>query len=467
MRNLSVVLAFVMVSPAFGGDDPKALAQAVRDARFPDDKLAAARLLAASKSDEGHRELLGLWQEGDNWTQEAAEYALVLVEDPGVDDALCEKIDGDLSAKSALLGALKERKTAFRVTRLVARLKEATWEPDQNRIVDALGLVGGAEARAALIEVAREGAKGPERHAVRAKALGALLTAGKPDEIRPVALEVLDDPAPDVAASALAVVVETGTAADLPRVLGLLGKRTAEADAPVAAIAYRGVAKWGDAKVKLETLLGGLGSKDERRAQAAIAVFGDVGGAEVQGELCRLVRRGVAQETRLAAADRLVGWPAAPAGEKDPVVPYLVTALKEKFDPKDEGGLLGTLAKRFLTIATAGLFDVLDAWNRHATKEAIEASVKGVAASLAKRTGADPGATHEAWTDWAVDHGYTVEGDNLVARLFSGYPQVRRKARESAARLVGSAPANASETDVALELARRLMAKGFPQDERY
>jgi hypothetical protein len=152
------------------------------------------------------------------------------------------------------------------------------------------------------------------------------------------------------------------------------------------------------------------------------------------------------------------------------LVPALIAVLSETFH-EAEGA--PTVIKLFFF----GAIDAIEAWDRYKSKGAFETSLKKIGDALTARTGASLGVSHDAWLEWALERGYTVEGQNLVERLFSGFPERRRRAQDAGARLAGFAGrddfiqktpalAAAKEGDVSLELARRLLAKGLPDDER-
>src|SRR5262249_19082337 len=152
--------------------------------------------------------------------------------------------------------------------------------------------------------------------------------------VRPLALELVEDD--ELGDSAFKLVIDTGSAADLPRALDLIRNRKDEASAPIVVVAYQAVVKWGDAKVQLETYLDALRGPSDERALGATGVFKEVQSPEVTVALCRLARRSPVQRTRIVAA-LIAADTKLPADRnaRDPVVACLVPILKEAFEAKE------------------------------------------------------------------------------------------------------------------------------------
>ena len=95
--------------------------------------------------------------------------------------------------------------------------------------------------------------------------------------------------------------------------------------------------------------------------------------------------------------------------------------------------------------------------------------------ALKKLTGVDNGTSYSKWFDWAIYNGYSINGVNLIHFLFSGYPEKRKLAMDSAIRSIGfsdpkefySQNLDKSQMEVIILLAEELLKSGIQQDEKY
>jgi hypothetical protein len=399
------------------------------------------------------------------WTS----FAAAAVGDADLDRALVLRYASDAMVRSDISQGLERRAAPLPLAPLEARFEEAEDPEERCALLSLAATIPTAPARALLERVARAPAGeefGADR--VRAAALEGVLS-GFAASARPLALEMVADEQHGPAA--LAFIVRTGGAADLPLALGVIRERVAEEDAALVAVAFEGVAKWGDEKLKRETFLAALRSGGAR-ARGALGAFASVGGPDVAVEVRRLARRAEEQAVRLAAVERLLADPPAlDQRGRDPAIPCLIAALDEVY-VAPEG------PPAFANLLSLGLAGTLDSLTKKWDRDAFDATIAAVARGLAARAGggADFGTSHEAWVDWALAHGYTVGGESPITRLFAPSTERRRRAFEDAARLAGFAgrddlvkrtPAlsGARDPEVALALARMLVEKGFLEDD--
>lgn len=459
-----VALVLAVASPARADDEAK-LAQAVRDAHFGgDDKRVAATKLAAKKTPAARKELLKLLDEesgSDMWTQEAAVYGLALLGDREADQALVEHMESHFTHCQQVVDALKVRKS-FPVELLAKRYDAADGFKAKVSFVNIASALRTKEAGEFLRQAIRSTDE-PRDEDARATAFQAL-TEGFADDLRPFAVELVKSDK-TLGGPALVFIVTKGTVADLPFVLEVAEKGN-DSDEALLVAAYTGVAKWADPKVQREKCLAALRSKSEERARAGIAAF-TVSDPEITTQICRIGRKGTAQRTRVEAASRLIREPVPAAGKRDEVVPILVATLKEEFAAREETPIVMNL----LTLGLAGTFDSLShGWN----KKAFDHTIAAIDVALEKRTGVK-NTGYEAWLEWAILQGHTVDGRNLIQQVFAADKAKRKRAQEGAAKLLGSksredfvkktAGLASDDGAVGVALAQKLVEKGLLVDE--
>jgi hypothetical protein len=480
-------ITLVLVAAACGGPAaPRAaadeapeqrLARAVREESFRDKKDVAARKLAALGTPAAKRALIELLEEF-GWTGEAAAVGLVCLGDAEADKVLVARMVENVALCSLIVAEFKVAKR-FPLEVLIAQYARLDALTEKTTLIELVSKFPAPAGERVLLErleakppaPAAEGEVNPEREfgrdAIRRAAFQGLARAF-PATLAPLAKGLAGDP--DLGVEAAGFVLERGTAADLPFFLELI-RRAPPAPVAIAAPCYQAVLKWGEPPQKLETYLGTLRGGDAERVQVAIRVFWKLDAPQAAPELRRIARRSEDQAARLAAAERLGEEPATlDAKGRDPLVPYLVFALRETYVPRDDGPPL------IIKVFTFGLVDTLDALTKKWDQEAFEHTLDRIGAALERRTGQKLGGDHDAWLAWAVSKGYMLEGRNLVQQLFSPRPAERRKAQDDATRLLGfggredflkksaGLPVD-RDGDVGLALARALIERGFLEDE--
>lgn len=229
-------------------------------------------------------------------------------------------------------------------------------------------------------------------------------------------------------------------------------------------LAVKAAMLWGTEVAKKEVYLFILQKANEVVVAPSIIIFENVKSDEIREELCRVSKKSQSQITRSNASYALTVY------DTTQIIPYLIPALNEEFLYEKLSGLdvltgimsLGTtaLAKGLPLLQTKAEFD-----NR---------KIK-IAEALKKLTNVDNGTSFTKWFDWAVYNGYTVNGVNLIHYLFSGYPEKRKLAKDSAVRALGYSDIkefyaqneNRSQMEIVILLAEELLKSGIQQDEKY
>ena len=260
---------------------------------------------------------------------------------------------------------------------------------------------------------------------------------------------------------ALAYLADNGNADDLAIFRSVIERKEEPKNMLVA---YKGINRLGDETMKHRVFLDALGSGDETLAQGAMYTFTGVRSEKVMASLIRVVKKSGSQSTRMTALSRLREYTAPD------IVPPLVMGLDERFIHHERGG--GDI---FATIITIGIASVFDDLYQKQRKKTFESSKKEIAAHLKKITGADNGTSYDAWFEWAINNGYSINGVNVIQQLFSGYRATRERASESGIRLLGYQSAREfyarhgsfrSDSELSLALAKMLIEKGFLKEER-
>jgi len=264
---------------------------------------------------------------------------------------------------------------------------------------------------------------------------------------------------PEVRITALGFLAERGSAGDLPMFINIIERGGEEAEMVVA---YQAVAKWGDAALRERVYLDALSSDNEMLARGAMDAFRSLYNPEISSKLGSLARRAKEQHTRMMAGVRL-----AELGRSE-ALPYLIPLLEEEYHEPPSAAFSAVAS-----VMTAGIWMVLDGLSQSFSRQSFENSRASILAGLRRITGADAGAGYHSWKDWAILHGYAIQGENIVQQLFSSYRSRRDLAVKASLELLGyrdvgdfvqRKKAAGGELDLALALARELAEKGFLRD---
>jgi len=453
MKKLALLLSCTLLLAASGPGKEAALRKRIESVGFFHEKVALGEKLGRMRTEAARTELLSLLEHDSYWEREAAVAGLFELEDGAVAGALIEKYLNDHMIRDRL-----EKGFVAHGARFVPELvKAARKEGDSDKKEKLLAIISQTrrpEAEAFLKDLVAD-----KREPLRATAMTRLLE-GFPKGNRAYALAVIEDRT--LREPALVFLVKDDAREELPRFLDIIRRRD---EARYVVIALEAVSRWADAKTKEEVAIQALCWTDDTVVQAGLNAFGGIRTDRLKAELARLVRSARFQYLRLQAAAQLGDY-----GTRD-VVPSLVLALREQY----QGGGPRDAVLTALSPLTLGLISVVDDLARRGDASAFEERQRQIGAKLARITGRDFGTSFEEWQEWAVLDGHTVDGQNLVQYLFSGYPARRRKALDASLKVLGlrnrealareAGVAGQDELALALAAAKRLVEKGVVRDE--
>lgn len=229
-------------------------------------------------------------------------------------------------------------------------------------------------------------------------------------------------------------------------------------------LAAKAAMLWATEVAKKEIYLFILQKGNEVLVAPSIIIFENVKSDEIREELCRVSKKSQSQITRSNASYALIVY------DTTLIIPYLIPALGEEFLYEKLTGL--DVLTGLMSLGTTALAKGLPLLQ---TKEEFENRKVKIAETLKKLTNVDNGTSFTKWFDWAIYNGYSVNGVNLIQYLFSGYPDKRKLAMESAIRALGfsnpeefySQNQNRSQIEIAILLAEELLKSGIQQDEKY
>jgi|GEM_PF-1671990 len=430
------------------------LYEAVRKASFGNEKDALASRLGRLGTPESRQLLKQLLEDDHYWNREAAARAFLEFPSAESDGWLLEKLIDDHMIRDVIMAGF--RKACQRTFPLLkSAYRRQTDEKAREWLLKTLAECQSPESEAILKEVVADAAASDRDTAFRL--LIEHFPAGNAAYIKGFA----GDPA--LRLPALEFLLQADLRENLPLFEALLRGDT---DPPAHLLACQAVMKWAAPPRRAELFLLALRDGKETRVQGALLTFRGVRSPELAQQLERLVRQAQLAHTKVLAAVQLGDYP------QDDVIPSLVLALREEF-PEQEKSFIDY----FGTAITAGLYSILSDAGHSMDKKAFAARQGVIAENLSKRAGLKMGPDYRKWLEWAVLRGLSVDGTNLIQFLYSGHPDLRRRAVEAACRLLGSKGrsdflawhaelANQSESALLLELTRALLEKGVLRDER-
>ena len=229
-------------------------------------------------------------------------------------------------------------------------------------------------------------------------------------------------------------------------------------------LAVKAAMLWGTEIAKKEIYLFVLQKANEIVVAPSIMIFENVKSDEIREELFRYSKKGQSQITRSNACYALTFY------DSNQVIPYLIIGLSEEFLYEKLTGV--DILTGLLSLGSSALAKSLPLLQ---TKAEFENRKIKIAETLKKITNVDNGLSYQKWFDWAVYNGYTVNGVNSIHYLFSGYPEKRTMAIESAVKSLGYKDAkdyaeqfpNKTQIEIVLLLAEELIKNGIQQDEKY
>jgi hypothetical protein len=450
---MKYILYLLAVAALLGGalsaqSRPERLYQAILNEGYLHKKQEMGRQLGRLGTEEAKGLLLKLLEDSHYWNQLAASDGLFYYKDIDVQRRLVREMMDNHMVRDDIARGIQARMAAF-ADPLAAVYREETDSKKRLLVLETM-----ADSRAGVAEIFLRGVVADSSSLDRKEAFR-LLARTYPSNYDYFRGQVDD---PELRLPALAFVIDHGTDRELPMFTGIIDRGGEEAE---AVIAYQAVAKWGDAGLKERTYLGALSSGNEVLARGGMLSFRSSYGPGISGQLGRLARRARDQRTRMAAGGRL-----AELGGSEAVA-FLVPLLDEEYTEQRSATFTA-----IASLMTAGIWSVLDGLSQSYNRKSFEAGRSAILAGLRRMARADAGTSYVGWLDWAVYHGHTVRGANIVQYLFSGYPQKRAEAAEAGARLLGFKDArafseknNVPASELALAMARALIEAGYLRDE--
>ncbi|HMV41663.1 MAG TPA: hypothetical protein PLP72_01485 [Leptospiraceae bacterium] len=229
-------------------------------------------------------------------------------------------------------------------------------------------------------------------------------------------------------------------------------------------LALKAAMLWASEIAKKEIYLFILQKGNEIVVAPSIMIFENIKSDEIREELFRYSKKGQSQITRSNACYALTYY------ETDQVIPYLIVGLSEEFLYEKLTGI--DILTGLMSLGTSALAKGLPLLQ---TKAEFENRKIKIAETLKKLAKVDYGVSYQKWFDWAIYNGYTVNGVNLIHYLFSGYPEKRNLAIDSAIKSLGYKETkeyfdlypNKTQTEIVLMIAEELLKTGIQQDEKY
>jgi len=458
---LAALIIFIIISPlsyaeSFGNKQVDDLYSKVLDATFPGEKEVFVRKLGKLGNEAAKKALLSLFDDSDSWNQEAAITGLLLLDMPEIDRLLVERLLADFMLEEDIAEGIARYGDRF-IRLLITRYEGAESEEHRETLLETIALLKNSKAREFLKSLAQD--KNAQDRLLSFQFLIEHFSLDKE-----YITQFFDDP--ELKEYAFSWLVDHGTEEDLGFFLKIIDDKK-EADVYVI-IAYEAVDKWGKYIIKQKVYLLALQSDNEVLIQGAMYIFNTVRSKPIMSALCRLIKKGEYQDTRIIAASALSGY------DDKEAVPYLISALKEVYYEEREP--LGI--KLLSTIFTFGISSILDSISSSMSEKDFDSRMRNIASGLSRITNADNGISYEEWLDWGVYHGYSVDGMNIIQYLFHGNALKRKKALTAAYVLLGFKTnkefiikhpeyKNKTDEELALILAAMLIEKGYLVDEEY
>ncbi|MFC1670172.1 hypothetical protein ACFL20_07235 [Spirochaetota bacterium] len=430
---------------------------------FTSDKVKYTRRLGRLRTRKAKNFLMKLLNSKDPWNREAAVAGLILFKNSRTGRLLFDKMISDTWAEDEIKKGFKKHIRYYYMV-LVNRYKfylqsDSSYQSSKNRDIrkKIINIIGSSKTPKgdSFLKSVIENA-GSEDRVIAFKNLAKHYPKNNYSYIR----KKMDIPLFRV--DALIYLVKNGKAPELKMFLEIINKREPP---KYRLVAYRAVAKWGNPALKLRIFIEAMGEKDETLTQGGLYIFKKVKSVKVMKLLCRIVKKGKFQKTRIPAAMRLLEY------RSKEIIPSLVLILNEKFIPKEQGGV-----DVFLAAVTFGLVPILDLAHQRHRKSSFYGKQIAVGNHLKGLTGMDFNTSYEKWFEWAIYNGYTINGVNIIQYLYSGYKEKRDKAVIHSVKLLGfrnireffSKYGNfKTDTELSMKLARLLVEKGYLKDENY
>ncbi len=448
---LITMLIFAANQGAMAGEQEDRLYNSLTKEPFIPEKRKIAEELGRLGTADAKAKLLGLLGDQASWNRTAAAMGLFALPDAGAGPELLNRMLSDRMIDDDIAAGFRSHIRAY-YDFLTVKYRELPDQKGRERIIEIISSSKTPRGEAFLKGIIED--EGSKDREFTFKNLAAHYPTGNYQYIKS------HTDLPVFRVHALTFIVERGTPEELALFKVILEKRE---EVKYRLIAYKAVNKWGDDALMHRVFMDSLRENDETLVQGGMYVFTGVKSDTVRNELCKIVKKGAFQMTRMAAALRLKEY------TSPDIIPALVIILRENYIQRERGG-----ADIFATIITFGIASVFDDISRKRQRTSFDNSKLEIAGHLKKITGADNGVSYGRWYEWAVLNGHTIWGDNIIRQLFSGYRSRREKAVDHAIRLLGYSSGRefyskngnfANDTDLSLALARMLIMKGFLKNE--
>ncbi len=445
------ILFIAAAQTAMAGEQEDRLYNSLMKEPFIPEKRKIAEELGRIGTADAKAKLIGLLGDQSSWNRTAAVKGLFALPDAGAGPELFNRMLSDRMIDDDIAAGFRSHISAY-YGFLTVKYRETTDQKSRERIIEIISSSKTPQGESFLKGIIEDSGSNDRECAFKNLAIN--YPSGNYLYIK----SRRNTPAFRV--HALTYIVDHGTPEELAIFRDVLEKRE---EVKCRLIAYKAVNKWGDDALRHRVFMDSLRESDETLVQGGMYVFTGVRSDAVRTELCRIVKKGTFQMTRMDAALRLKEYASAD------IIPALVLILRENYIQRERGG-----ADIFATIITFGIASVFDDISRKRQRASFDSNKQEIAAHLKRVTGADNGVSYGRWYEWAVLNGHTILGDNIVRQLFSGYRSRREKAVDHAIRLLGYSSGREffskngnfpSDTDLSLALARMLIAKGFLRDE--
>lgn len=379
-------------------------------ATFPSDKGKIAISMVDYNQTLAKKALLVLIKDDHYWNRLGAVEGLAVLKDSDCDRILVRLFFDDHMINTQIGNAFKKDMERF-FSLLLKEYNNSYDEEKQEKIIKFLALSQYGPVQDFLKEKFED--PGLKFRAFIFKKLLENFPSGNDQYFR----KYIDDKS--VRNLVLAYIIKQGRRDDYPIFLRILENPEKEEH---ILIAYEAVNKWGNYTEKVKVFLGALQSGNETLIQGACYVFQYVRSPEIKKTLVGIVKNARYQESRLLAAEQLIGYV-----DRD-VLPALILVLKENYQGRD----YSSGADIFASVVTLGISSIFNKVDRQRSKKAFASRKKNILNVLVARTGENFGYDFSKWKQWVVLQGEIVEGENLLQYLFSAYPQLRERARNQA-----------------------------------
>lgn len=426
----------------------------VLDGGFYSDKMDYGKAMGKLQTDDAKKWLLKLLDHKSYWERSAAVWGLVQYHDKKTAQILIDAMLDDHMIRDVVKKAIAKN-TIYYTPIVIDAYYTTVGESKKRMLFDTL-----SKSKSPKVEIFYKKLIADKSSVHRVLAFVSLsqnFATGNYDYIK----GFLTDK--NLRPIALQHIVKHGTKSELPIFIKAVNDAP---DPQTVIVAFTGINKWADTATKKKFYINGLNHKDSDIVYGAMVAFPKVYSATIMKRLCVLVRDAETQSIRFEAADQLIDY------NSKSNIPFLILPLREQYTAP--AGMPPFL-KGFLGVISFGIIPIFDGISARHSKRSFENRKYHIAKALKNLSGQSFGTDYDGWADWAIYEGYTVDGENIVQRLFSGYPDVRTKARTSAVRLLGyrslgqfqrKNPAHTDKNDIeiSLVLAKLLIDDGILVD---